>query len=244
HVTGVQTCALPIFAHLGDEGAGPDARFILPQERTEAARLLAKAADGETSNPGLGRIQRQAQVAFPIYAYHGARRAEVLGLRYQDQIVDQDRLVLRIRSNRSRALKTLAARRQIGLAGQHATVFENWCALDRSRLDAYRAGTAYVFAPLNHARSAETRSRIADAVIQACRLATGRPDARIHALRHLVAMECVFPVFLSEGDHVRLGTRMVLKFLATGTQGVLLPHNLQGQVVDLGHADASTTLRW
>src|SRR5690606_21554046 len=97
----------PVFAHLSDEGARPDARFILPQERAEAARLLATAADCDTSDPGLGRIQRQAQVAFPVYAYHGARRAEVLGLRYQDQIVDQDRLVLRIRSNKSRTLKTL-----------------------------------------------------------------------------------------------------------------------------------------
>lgn len=234
----------PVFAHLRDEGTKADARFILPQERAEAARLLTTAADCDTSDPGLGRIQRQAQVAFPVYAYHGARRAEVLGLRFQDQIVDQDRLVLRIRSNRSRALKTLAARRQIVLAGQHATVFENWCALDRSRLDAYRAGTAYVFASLRHARSAETRSRIADAVIQACREATGRPDARIHALRHLVAMECVVPVFLSGSDHLRLGAKMLLKPLATGTHGVLLPRDLQGQVVDLGHADASTTLRW
>lgn len=234
----------PVFAHLSDEGARPDARFILPQERAEAARLLATAADCDTSDPGLGRIQRQAQVAFPVYAYHGARRAEVLGLRYQDQIVDQDRLVLRIRSNKSRALKTLAARRQIVLAGQHATGFEDWCALDRSRLHAYRAGTAYVFAPLNHARSAEARSEIADAVIRACRKATGRHDARIHALRHLVAMECVFPVFLSERDHLRLGARMLLKPLVTGTQGVLLPRDLQGQVVELGHANASTTLRW
>src|SRR5690606_17465340 len=38
--------------------------------------------------------------------------------------------------------------------------------------------------------------------------------------------------------------KLMLRPLATNTHGVLLPRDLQGQVVDLGHADASTTLRW
>src|SRR5690606_16143990 len=133
---------------------------------------------------------------------------------------------------------------QIVLVGTDARTFGHWCALDRRRLEAYRAETTYVFSPLGDARSAGSRSNIAETVIQACREATGRPDAKIHGLRHLVAMECVFPSFLAKEDHDLLSTKLALKPLATGTQGVLLPRDLHGQVVGLGHADPSTTLRW
>jgi integrase len=234
----------PVLLHLGDEGSLPDARFILPQERTAAAEWLAREAARDDLEDGQRRILRQARIVYPLFSAQGARRAEALGIRFKDLAAVNDELHIRIRANSSRSLKTLAARRHLQLAGEQAASLTAWAEADRARLPSYRSDTAFVFSPIANARSAEERPAIAEQVLSACREATGRRDARIHALRHLVAMESIFACFTSQGDRESLAKRLQLKPLITARDPAILPRDIQAQIVAMGHADASTTLRW
>ncbi len=238
-------------AYLRTDQRNVDAALILPTERTAAAQWLRVRADTAAAASEAGgrqrvRVERQALAAFPLYAWAGARRSEILGIQFRDVYVGAaNEYVVRIRANRSRRIKTRAARRMIELRASRpradAERFRGWVDADQRRLPKWRSKTQYVFAPLHSGRIATRRSEIADAVIQALCAATGRSRERLHRLRHLVAFERVTPVFLAPDDRNALA--QVVASIPEYRSGVVLPRDLATQTVPMGHAQPTTSLR-
>lgn len=238
-----------VHLHLADDPeAVADARLVLPYERTAILDCLARAAhpDGQSISHAEVRTIRQAGLAMPLFAFGGMRRGEALGLQFRDISVREDRLRVSIRPNRSRRLKTVNARRVVGVPTsamklQDRTLLE-WVTIERGRLGARRLETAFVFAESDAPFDAKARTGIAEACMQACRDITGRRSSRLHAFRHLVAMERATPAFLTEDDLTSLSTRTAMSRLETPRSAVVLPRDLHARVIDLGHGDAATTL--
>lgn len=237
-------------AYLGSDARSVDAMLVLPVEREAAVhRLHERAIQSESTGEMVReevRVERQASAAMPMYGYAGARRSEVLGAKNQDvNLVDEETSYVRIRANRSRRLKTRAARRCIELSGvvpkEAIGQFTRWFSADKSRLLKWRHESSYVFSPLEDGRRADGRSAIASACADALAEATGRQSEKIHRLRHLVAFERITPLFLSESDLAALSHLMGDTSPSPGE--VVLPRDLAGQVTTLGHARWSTTLR-
>ena len=238
-------------AYLRSDQRNVDAALILPTERIHAAEWLRTrtemaAAASEAGGRQRVRVERQALAAYPLYAWAGSRRSEVLGLQFRDIYAGAGgECVVRIRANRSRRLKTRAARRAIALPAyvprKDADSFRGWVEADRRRLLKWRSETQYVFAPLDSGRIATGRSEIADAVMQALRAASGRSHERIHRLRHLVAFERTTPVFLAPVDRDALA--QVVAPIPEFRSGVALPRDLAARTVPMGHAQPTTSLR-
>lgn len=240
-----------IRAYLRGDQRNVDAALILPTERTAAAEWLRTrtktvAAASETDGRQRIRVERQALAAYPLYAWAGARRSEVLGLQFRDiHAKAGGECLVRIRANRSRRIKTRAARRMIAIAAcaprGEVDRFRAWVDADRRRLLKWRSETQYVFAPLRSGRIATGRSEVADAVMRALCAVTGRSHERIHRLRHLVAFERVTPLFLAPGDSDALAN--VVAPMPEFRSGVALPRDLAGQTIPMGHAQPTTSLR-
>src|SRR3546814_237460 len=112
-----------------------DAELILPQERAEILARSAALADAGSQGAGKvsGRVLQQAAAALPLYAYGALRRSEVLGLKVGDTWTDGERTTIRVRRNRSRRIKTRAARRSVLFNQQRRpgiARFEQWVAMD------------------------------------------------------------------------------------------------------------------
>lgn len=239
-------------AYLRSDQRNVDAGLILPTERAAAEEWLrsrsgmavaASEADGGREQV---RLERQALAAYPLYAWAGARRSEVLGLQFRDVYAGAaGAYVVRIRANRSRRIKTRAGRRTIALRAnvplEAADNFRGWVDADRRRLLNWRSAAQYVFAPLHSGRIATGRSEIANAVMKALCAATRCPHERIHRLRHLVAFERVTPVFLAQNDRVAFAT--IVASIPEFRSGIALPRDLVAQTVPMGHAGPATTLR-
>jgi hypothetical protein len=236
--------------YLGDDPeALADARLVLPQERDAIlGRLEAAAKEAEGVRPlAEVRVLRQARQAMPLFAAGGLRRSEGLGIQFRDVAASEGQVRVRIRPNSSRRLKTVRGRRAITLPAQ-ATAVEGmdlmqWVETERARLKSSRLETAFVFTPADAPFDAKTRFEVADVCLSVVREVTGRPASRLHALRHLVAIEATTPVFLSEADKKALEGSMRLASVPT-LREVALPRDLLGQVVGLGHSDPRTTLTY
>lgn len=234
--------------YLGDDPeALADARLVLPVERGAIAERLAaeaKAAEGVRPMAEV-RVLRQAQQAMPLFGAAGLRRGEGLGIQFRDVAASDGHLRVRIRPNSSRRLKTLRGRRVITLPAQVTEVcgvdLAQWVETERVRLKSSRLETAFVFTPAEAPFDAKARFEIADVCLRSMREVTGRSAARLHALRHLVAMEATTPVFLSDADQRALSGSLRLAGVPTMKE-VALPRDLLGQVVSLGHANPLTTL--
>lgn len=237
-------------AYLSSERRSVDGCLVLKVERDAAVSRLIEHGENPASGMSEGRqyvrVVRQAAAAMPLYAFAGARRSEVLGMKFADVVVEENGVAwARIRANRSRRLKTHAARRTVQLleAVPRLAVeqFAGWVNADRSRLHRWRHEGAYVFSPLESGRLATGRSAIANACLKGLAEVTGRRQERLHRLRHLVAYERITPLVLPDLDRDALGHVMPQMPLAGG--GVVLPRDLAAQVITLGHAHWVTTLR-
>lgn len=236
-----------VMSYLRDPQQTVDAELILPQERTEIlARSEAQAdAGSRDADKGHGRILRQAAAALPLYALGALRRSEALGLKVRDVWRDGENTSIRVRRNRSRRIKTRAARRYVffhhrrrpGLAR-----FEEWVSMDSLRQQAWQRERAFVFSPLTAPGGAEGRDAIARACSEVAAEVTGRGNERLHRFRHLVAFELLIPLFLSPKDAEWMAT-LPVQGHGEEWSDVLLPRDLLGRVVEIGHADWRVTLR-
>ena len=223
-----------------------DVQLILPQERKAVLLHAAEEVHGHLhgrTREGV-RILRQSLAALPMYALGGARRSEVLGLMGADVWGDGRHVSIRICRNRSRRIKTRAAKRTIHFdlrrrpeVGQ----FSTWADMDGSRQQPWLRDRSFVFSPLDSPRSAEGRDAIARSCAAAISEVTGRSSERLHRFRHLVAFERVVPMFLSDLDLKWISTLPVDDSTHVNNEAAL-PRDLLGVVVMLGHADWRTTL--
>lgn len=234
--------------YLGDDPeALADARLVLPRERDAIADHLEAAAEAAEGTKTLAevRVLRQARQAMPLFTAGGLRRGEGLGIQFRDVGVSGDQLRVRVRPNSSRRLKTVRGRRVITLPAAATAVggmhLAQWIQTERARLTRANLETAFVFTPADAPFDAKARFEIADICLNAVREVTGRPSARLHALRHLVAMEDTTTVFLSAPDLAALQDALRLVPVPT-LKDVALPRDLLGRVVGLGHVDPKTTL--
>ena len=234
--------------HLGDDPeALSDARLVLPAERAAImARLEDETRAAETGRTAHEvRTMRQALQVMPLFGLGGLRRGEGLGLQFRDVAESGGRLRIRIRPNNSRRLKTVRGRRIIELPAEATVVgglnLAKWVETERARLRKTSLETAYVFTPVDDPSDAKARIDVAQACLKAVRHVTGRRHGRLHALRHLVAMEVITPVFLTAADREALADSLRLDPVLTQA-GVALPRDLLGRVVALGHANPLTTL--
>ncbi|MBL0029099.1 MAG: hypothetical protein IPO95_08515 [Rhodanobacteraceae bacterium] len=235
--------------HLSDDvDAQADARLVLPRERTAILSRLAREATRTDRQHGHAYIRkvRQANLAMPLFAFGGMRRGEAMGIQFRDVGEDDNPLRIRVRPNRSRRLKTANARRFVELplntTRPDGASLAEWVAIERQRLGARRLETAYVFTESDQPFDAKARGDIAAVCIDACREVTGRRRSRLHAFRHLVAIERVTPAFLTESDLARLAEHTEMTPLETARGAVILPRDLHARVISLGHGDAATTL--
>ena len=256
HQCCARKCGLPdldlaeVREYLAVQSRSVDASLILATERDEAVYRLRESCKAiEAENQAARekvRISRQAAAAIPLYAYAGARRSEILGLKFHDIAWSGDSAIsVRIRANRSRRLKTTAARRSIvpgdTMPRPAILQFSEWVQADRSRLPDWRHGHAYVFAPLEDGARADGRGQIASACAAVLSEVTGRRTERLHRLRHLSAFEQLTPLVLGNRDLEALAGSALR--MAASSQEVVLPRDMAGSVITLGHAQAGTTIR-
>jgi integrase len=225
-----------------------DARLILPAERDAIVQALVNRtgqAVDECSQYEV-RLTRQASQLMPLIGLGGLRRGEGLGLQFRDISERNGQVGIRIRPNSSRRLKTVRARRALQIPADATAVggltLPEWIQTERSRLRTRNLETAFVFSPTNEPFDASVRAEIAEVCLEACRHVTGRQQSRLHALRHLVAMERTTPVFLADRDREALAHLIRMVPVPTLREGVALPRDLLGQVLALGHADPETTV--
>lgn len=236
-----------VMSYLRNGQQSVDANLILPQERTEILARSAALADAGSQDAGKvsGRVLQQAAAALPLYAYGAMRRSEVLGLKVGDTRVDGEHATIRVRRNRSRRIKTRAARRSVSFNQQRRlgiARFEQWVAVDSLRQQAWQRERAFVFSPLAAPGSAEGRDAIARSCSDIAAGVTGRGSERLHRFRHLVAFELLIPLFLSSEDAGWM-TTLPIQWHGEEWREVLLPRDLLGRVVEIGHADWRVTLR-
>ncbi|PJJ96281.1 hypothetical protein CO641_13565 [Lysobacteraceae bacterium NML91-0213] len=236
-----------VMSFLRDARQPSDAGLILPQERMEILERSAARADTGLPDPDKeqGRILRQAAAVLPLYAWGGMRRSEALGLRVGDAWDDGEHISVRVRRNRSRRIKTRAAGRTVFFDRRRQREidrFEEWVSMDSLRQQAWRRERAFIFSPLSAPGSAEGRDAIAQACARVAAEVTGRRSERLHRFRHLVAFELITPMFLAGPDAEWLKGRG-LDDQWEVWRDVLLPRDLLGMIVMLGHADWRVTFR-
>lgn len=256
HDCCVRKCGFPeldlaeVREYLPAQSRSVDSSLILATERDEAVnRLFERSKSIEAGNQAArekARICRQAAAALPLYAYAGARRSEILGIKFQDIAWSGEHPIsIRIRANRSRRLKTSAARRAIlpgdTLPALAILQLSGWVQADRDRLPDWRHGQAYVFSPLEDGRRADGRGQIASTCAATLSEITGRRKERLHRLRHIVAFEQLTPLVLSKQDLDALAESALR--IAASSQEVVLPRDIAGSVITLGHAHPATTIR-
>lgn len=255
HAFGQREYGLPeidlseVKVYLGDDpDALSDARLILPAERdvlVEFGADKSEAGKGEES-PHSRRIKHLVGFAMPLYGRAGLRRSEAMGLQFRDVSESDGWIRVQVRPNMSRRLKTPRATRVVEVpAGdtiEDSLTLTEWIKVERQRLPGERLETAYVFSSVDAPFEADSRSEIIAECMAACRRVTGHEGARLHHLRHLVAMERVTAVFLSTEDQEGLAASLSLAQVQTLRGELAMPRDLLGQVIELGHVDALTTL--
>ena len=232
-----------VYTELDQGRHDADAALILPFERDLAITRLGEAA--WQHDPGSFEAARRTRLAhvmaYPL-AWGGCRINEALGLQARDVGRTTDGTVwTRVRSNRRRPLKSLAASRRIGYRNSVVEQAQRVHVLQRvedvRRNAERRPEAAYLIDDdPDRATSAEA---IAQSIRQVLAAATGRPTERLHRLRHLIANEWIRDVALSSQDREWIG----LDPGTTARAGPLTPRDLAAVTGALGHGHWSTTLQ-
>ncbi|MEB2314833.1 MAG: hypothetical protein OZ919_01930 [Xanthomonadaceae bacterium] len=226
-----------------------DARLVLPSERTRMLEILAKnsAEPRRDQTPRDIRNTRLASMALTLIAYGGLRRSEALGLQFRDVGAQGAAFRAHIRPNHSRRLKTIGSRRTIRL---DRSLFDaagadpaTWVGDERTRLAKRRLERSYVFSAADAPSDPSERVVIGQQCVQASLAATGGHRSRLHALRHLRAMEQTTGVFLSNGDRQKVQPTLSPDPVHTLRGDLALPRDLHSQALTLGHSGPDTTLR-
>lgn len=225
-----------------------DARLVLPSERQAAMEKIDGLASTPVRSSALdARVHRQAVFAMGLYALRGLRRSEPIGMHFRDVTVNGSDVVVRIRSNQTRRVKTQNARRVVRLPLDAVRVHDvhlgQWVETERDRLGGRRLERALVFGSAEAPFSAEQGVKVAAVCLGALRESTGRPGQRLHALRHLVSIEQVTPVFLTPADRSALCESLSCPEVPTMGSDLALPRDLQVQIVPLGHGNPKTTIQ-
>ncbi|MEJ5207850.1 hypothetical protein [Denitratimonas sp. CY0512] len=231
-----------------DADALADARLITPQERAEILkRLVTQAQTTHSRDPDSARLSRLAAYAMPLIAHGGLRRGEAFGIQLRDVAKEGGDLAIHVRPNRSRALKTLSARRVVRLSSSMAQPMNNdlfdWAQTERKRITGKRVESAFVFAPRQLPHGTDAWAELQTNCLEVCREVTGLRRPRLHHFRHLVAMQLVTPIFLHSFDQDTLGPETFPSLCTPISGSLALPRDLQRQVIKLGHASPSTTLK-
>ena len=225
-----------------------DARLVLPSERQAAMEKIEGLASTPVRSSALeSRVHRQSVFAMGLYALRGLRRSEPIGMHFRDVTVNGSDVVVRIRSNQTRRVKTQNARRVIRLPLDAVRVRDvhlgQWVETERDRLGGRRLERALVFGSAEAPFSAEQGVKVAAVCLEALRESTGRPRQRLHALRHLVGIEQVTPVFLTPADRSALCESLSCPGVPTMASDLALPRDLQAQIIPLGHGNPKTTIQ-
>lgn len=234
-----------VYAELDRGRHAADASLILPFERDAALKHLDHAAWGQqATNFTTARQARLAQVvAYPI-AWGGCRMNEALGLQARDIGTSPDgTLWTRVRSNRRRRLKTIAASRRVDYRSSEPEKRHRAHLLQRAedvrRQADRRADSAYLIADIATGINRLNSDTITQIIRDALALATGRPSERLHRLRHLVANEAIRDVALCAQDREWLDLRPEPELNAR----TLTPRDFASVATALGHAHWRTTLQ-
>lgn len=222
-----------------------DAELVLPVERLAMIeRVAQRAAAADAPDLHGARLLRQAAAALPLYAWSGARRGEILGVRARDVWMHDGAAAVMLRKNRSRRLKTRAGHRTLildaelpGLGGTYS-----WVNSDSRRSPEWQRPRSYLFSPLARPDGADGRDAIAAACMEVMREVTERRRERLHRLRHLVAFERTLPIVLSEEDLAWMRSSGLRVTPPLGDHPAL-PRDLMERIVPLGHRDWRTTIQ-
>lgn len=232
-----------VASHLRDIHRPSDANLIVPQQRDAIISLAVYRAEaGKTKSPQKGRLDRQVAAALAVLAWSGARKSEILGVGADDVWSSGEELTFRVQQNRSRRLKTPAARRLLNLNSHvnHGVDYSiKWIKADRQRSPPHRQRKGYIFSPLEQPSSASGREPVAVACANLMREITGRSSERIHRFRHLSAFERLMPLFLNQADQDCL--QAVVNGLESNAP-TALPREALEQIIPLGHVQCKTTL--
>lgn len=231
-----------VYAQLDHGRHAADAALILPVERDAAMARIDQMAWGQTVGFDAARVARLAQaVAYPV-AWGGCRINEALGLQARDigQCPD-GAILLRVRSNRRRRLKTLASSRLVRFRSSQTELRHRARVLERvgdiRRQADRRPDSIYLID--DAAPSNISSDGIAYAIRDALAKTTGRATERLHRLRHLIANEWICDVALSHQDRGWVGLRSDPIIDAHA----LTPRDFAAIAISLGHAHWRTTIQ-
>lgn len=127
--------------------------LALPEEIKLALHEYEQSATQRNGRPYGEREVLQAYIAFMLLAATGSRIGEITGLQHRDIIVSERKILIRIRINAFRRIKTRAAARIIPLsfAEHEITAINRFLEAERIRLgDAHYRPTRLLFLDLSH----------------------------------------------------------------------------------------------
>ncbi len=238
-----------LYSELGPRRQSSDAHLILPVELNRALEAIRRRAwESANEEPAQVRMARSADWVSYFLAWGGARLSESLGLQARDVGMRPGGLAwTTIRPNRMRPLKTRAATRALEFEVCALEVAHRERVLQRVNdvrlgAGARRPGSTYLLHDGNARGIDEGVS--ADAVAQWIRRAlaeaTGRRSERLHRLRHLAASQRILKVMLDHRDQEAMGLEPAQAVCGR----VLMPRDLHGVSIAMGHAHWRTTLQW
>jgi len=232
-----------IYRHLRISNRNVDTVLVLPVHREEALRHIAEMAVGTCgASTSETRVARQADTLSYFLAYGGARFSEPAWFQLRDvAALDDGALWARVRPNRARSLKTVAARRNLvfDLAGSaHASRVRAWRESVKVHHGPTRTDGAYLFADIDDGRAFDALNAVGVLIRRALATATGRPSERQHRFRHLWATERMASSCWSASDAAVIGRSPA----GDSHRSPLEPRDFARIAVPLGHAHWSTTL--
>lgn len=197
--------------------------------------------------PRLNQHQRLLAAALLFCCYRfGLRRSEGWGLRRSDWFeYAEDMIVLRIRDNASRTIKTSAGHRVVPLIFK-LTVIENEILLKwKSEIEAQFGGSefSYMFGVGETGKSPISIDILSKAINKVLKRITGNPDATLHDARHTVANRIALQM-----ANANLGRWEILNEERTlNIESILLNHSGSSRRMDwclsgyLGHSSSSVS---
>lgn len=157
-------------------GLGVSPGFITPEEYLEAFEQLLRSQASDPETPVSAAITLLLAYRF------GLRRREALYLRRDDWEETDGRLVITVRGNRWRRLKSKASRRQVPLVFS-LTAVEQQTIARMLALFATRHGTDHRQLLLSYSAP----EHVTSAIQQAIKQVTGNPRSTLHHARHSAA---------------------------------------------------------
>jgi len=195
------------------------------------------------------RIAKEIPALILMFCYRfGLRMAEALGLLREDIVTIESTLVIHIRNNKFRRLKTIASRRQLpllfGITKKESTLLASWLARHEAKHGNNRS--LPLFYEKDNSTFLPDRSLVGKLINAALKVATGNNEVSLHHARHSAAREIALCVIgESIGHVVPKASSAVLKNAATILLGRTNPSRRTLWAVSrhLGHARRETTLR-